>query len=179
MTTTITRTPTPILPATVSWHRPLLWLAAAMALLAVIALVGSFVDGREVLGVNLWIKPLKFAISVAIYSVSLSWVIALLQKRARLGRIIGTVSVIGLIIEMVIIVGAAAAGLTSHFNVSTPFHAALWSTMAVSIVVVWAMALVASLALFRTDLGDRARSLAIRAGAVLAVIGMGLAFLMT
>ncbi|TBN56067.1 hypothetical protein EYE40_00885 [Glaciihabitans arcticus] len=177
-TATITRSPT-IIPATSTWHRPLLWLAAAMGVLAVIALVGSLVDTREVLGVNLWIKPLKFAISVGIYAVSLSWVIGLLQKRARLGRIIGTVSVIGLVIEMVIIVGAAAAGLTSHFNVSTPFHAALWSTMAVSIVVVWAMTLVAAIALLRTDLGDPARSLAIRAGAVLAVIGMGLAFLMT
>ena len=182
MTTTITppaQSPAALRAATTTWHRPLLWLAAAMLGLTVVALVGALVDGREVLGVNLWIKPLKFAISTAIYAVSLAWVIGLLQKRARLGRIIGTVTVIGLAIEIVIIVGAAAAGLTSHFNVSTPFHAALWSTMAVSIVVVWSMTMVAAIALFRTDLGDRARTLGIRAGAILAVVGMGLAFLMT
>jgi hypothetical protein len=164
----------------ISWYRPLVWLAAAMAVLAVVSVVGAIVDGREVGGVNLWFKPLKFAISVGIYCLSLAWVLELLgSTRRRLARIVGVVSVTGMVIEMVIIVGAAAAGLASHFNVSTPFHTALWSIMAFSIVAVWIMALVVSLALFRTDLGDPARGLAIRAGAVLAVIGMGLAFLMT
>ena len=164
----------------ITWYRPLVWLAVAMGVLAVASIVGAVVDGREVGGVNLWFKPLKFAISVGIYCLSLAWVLELLgEKRRRLARVVGVVSVTGLVIEMVIIVGAAVAGLASHFNVSTPFHAALWSIMAFSIVAVWMMALVVSLALFRTDLGDPARSLAIRAGAVLAVIGMGLAFLMT
>ena len=162
-----------------TFHRPLLWLAVAMAGLAVVSVIGAIVDPREVLGTNLWIKPLKFAISIGIYAVSLSWVLGLLEKRRRLGRIIGTVSVIGLVIEMVIILGAAVFGLASHFNVSTPFHAALWSIMAFSIVAVWVMTLLAAIALFRTDLGDGARSVAIRSGAVLAVVGMGLAFLMT
>jgi len=170
----------PVRMTRITWYRPLVWLAGAMAVLAVASVIGAVVDGREVGGVNLWFKPLKFAISVGIYCLSLAWVLELLgEKRRRLARIVGVVSVTGLVIEMVIIVGAAAAGLASHFNVSTPLHAALWSIMAFSIVAVWVMALVVSLALFRTDLGDPARSLAIRAGAVLAVIGMGLAFLMT
>ena len=164
-----------------SWHRPLLWLAAAMAVLAVVATVGSLVDTREVTGVPLWLKPLKFALSVGIYSVTLSWLIGQLQGRRirRAGWVAGYISVIGLIIEMVIIVGVAAVGDTSHFNVSTPFHTALWATMAASIVVVWIMSLAVSVVLFRASLGDRARTLAIRAGAIIAVVGMGLAFLMT
>ena len=165
-----------------SWHRPLLVLAVAMAALALFTAVAAVVDTREVTGVGLWLKPLKFALSVGIYAVTLSWLIGLLPSGSRLRRagwIAGTISTVGLVIEMVIIVGVAAVGLTSHFNVSTPFHAALWSTMAVSIVIVWSMTMVAAIALFRTDLGDAARTLAIRAGAILAVIGMGLAFLMT
>ena len=165
-----------------SWHRPLLVLAVAMAALALFTAVAAVVDTREVTGVGLWLKPLKFALSVGIYAVTLSWLIGLLPSGSRLRRagwIAGTISTVGLVIEMVIIVGVAAVGLTSHFNVSTPFHAALWSIMAFSIVAVWAMTLLAAIALFRTDLGDAARSLAIRAGAVLAVFGMGLAFLMT
>ena len=35
----------------------------------------SFVDPREVTGLNVWLKPLKFAISTAIYSVTLSWLV--------------------------------------------------------------------------------------------------------
>jgi len=168
MTTTTTR-----------WHRPLLWLSAAMGLLAVAATIGAIVDPREVLGVNLWFKPLKFAISIAIYSVTLSWLLSLIERRRRFFWTLGTVSVVGLVAEIVIIVGAAALGGTSHFNVSTPLSTALWSVMAVSITVVWMIVLVVSIALLRADLGDRARTVAIRAGALLAVVGMGLAFLMT
>lgn len=160
-------------------HRPLLWLAAAMAVLSVVAIIGVAVDPREVLGAPAWAKPLKFALSIGIYSLTLSWLIGQLTRMRRLARIAGTVSVIGLVIESVIIVGAAATGDTSHFNVSTPLHTVLWSVMAFSIVVVWMMTLIVGVALFRNPLGDRARTLAIRAGVIIALVGMGLAFLMT
>ena len=165
--------------ATATWHRPLLWLAAAMGVLAVVATIGAIVDPREVLGTNLWFKPLKFAISIAIYSVSLSWLLSLLQRRKRFFWTLGTVTVVGLVAEIVIIVVAAALGGTSHFNVATPFNTAMWTVMAASITVVWAIVFMVSIALFRADLGDRARTVAIRGGALVAVVGMGLAFLMT
>ena len=160
-------------------HRPLLWLAVGTAALAGVAIVGMVIDPREVLGAPLWAKPLKFALSIGIYALTLSWLIGQLHRMHQLARIAGTVSVIGLVIEMVIIAGAAALGDTSHFNVSTPLHSVLWSVMALSIVVVWLMTLVVGIALFRNPLGDRARTLAIRAGVIIALVGMGLAFLMT
>ncbi|MDD9206205.1 hypothetical protein PU560_06945, partial [Georgenia sp. 10Sc9-8] len=58
---------------TITWHRPLLWLAAAMGVLALVATVGTVVDDRTVLGADVWHKPLKFAISIAVYAVTLSW----------------------------------------------------------------------------------------------------------
>jgi hypothetical protein len=160
-------------------HRPLLWLAAAMALLSIVSIIGVVVDPREVLGAPGWAKPLKFALSIGIYSLTLSWLIGQLDRMRRLAWIAGIISVIGLVIETVIIVGAAATGDTSHFNVSTPLNTALWSVMAFSIVVVWMMTLIVGVALFRNPLGDRARTLAIRAGVIIALVGMGLAFLMT
>ncbi|POH67749.1 hypothetical protein C3B59_06810 [Cryobacterium zongtaii] len=170
------------LPA-IRWHRPLLWLAVAMAVVAAGALVGLVVDPRTLTGAPLWAKPLKFALSVGIYAVTLSWLIGLLpaaQARSRrLAWWAGTVAAVFLVVEMVIIVGAAAAGLTSHFNVSTGFHAALWSVMAASIVTVWVAAVPIALLLFRADLGDPGRALAIRSGLLIALVGMGLAFLMT
>ncbi len=163
----------------VSWHRPLLWLALGMAGLTVAAVVGLLVDPRSLTGAPLWAKPLKFAISILIYSLTLSWLLGLARRGRRLAWWAGTISAVFLVVEIVVIVGAAAAGVTSHFNVETPFHAALWSVMAVSIVLVWAMALLVAVLLCRSDLGDTARSLAIRAGTLIAVVGMGLAFLMT
>ncbi|CAN5213196.1 hypothetical protein BH11ACT3_BH11ACT3_09280 [soil metagenome] len=163
----------------VRWHRPLVALAASMVLLALFCLVASFVDPRQVTGLDVWIKPLKFAISTALYSVTLAWLIGLMTRFSRVARIAGTVSAICLAVELVIITGFAATGDTSHFNVSTPLHTAAWAVMAASISVVWVITLVVAVLLFRNALGDPARSLAIRAGALLAVLGMGLAFLMT
>jgi hypothetical protein len=163
----------------VRWHRPLLALAAAMVALAAFTAIAMFVDPREVTGLNVWVKPFKFAVSTAIYSVTLAWLVGQLVRMRRIAWIGGTVAAIGLAIELVLITAFAAGGETSHFNVTTPLHAAAWSTMAFSIVAVWVVTLVVAIALLRNRLGDPARTLAIRAGAALAVLGMGLAFLMT
>ena len=165
--------------ARVAWHRPLAWLAVAMVALAVVSVVGLVVDPRVITGAPLWAKPLKFAISIAVYSVTLSWLIGLLRRGARLAWWAGTVSAVFLLVEAVIIVGAAAVGRTSHFTVDTPFATVLWAIMAVSISIVWAAALPVAIPLLRTPLGDRARATAIRAGFVIALVGMALAFLMT
>jgi len=169
----------------IAWHRPLLAVAAVMTLLALISIIGLFVDHREVTGLPLWAKPLKFALSIIIYSVTLAWLIGLLRRGQRLAWSLGTLSAVLLLVEMVAIVAAALGGTTSHFNVSSPFAAAVWSIMAGSIVMVWCAALVVGVLLLfwgrsgGADLGDRARTLAICAGVILAVIGMGLAFFMT
>ncbi|MBU4465450.1 MAG: hypothetical protein KKH75_06350, partial [Actinobacteria bacterium] len=163
----------------VRWHRPLLWLAAAMAVLTVVSTIGVGVDPRVLLGAPIWAKPLKFAISIGLYGVTLAWLIGLLPRWRRTSWWAGTIAAIFLLIEIVVIVGAVIAGTTSHFNVSSPLHTAIWALMAVSIVIVWAAALPIAILLWRADLGDPARSLAIRAGFVIALIGMALAFLMT
>ena len=178
MTRTIDAPPAPVL-ARFGWHRPLLWLSFGMIALAAIALVGLVVDPRTITGMPLWAKPLKFSMSVLIYSVTLSWLLGQLPRGRRLAWWAGTVAAVFLAVEMIVIYGAAVADTTSHFNVSTPFSAALWSTMAVSIVIVWGATVLVAVLLFRADLGDRARSFAIRSGLIIAVIGMGLAFLMT
>lgn len=161
------------------WHAPLLWLSAGMAVLALVCIGGLILDQRVLTGAPIWAKPLKFAISVGLYSVTLSWLLGLIGRGRRATRRLGTIAAAFLAIEMIIIVGAVIAGTTSHFNVSSLFAAALWATMAVSIVIVWTATIVVAVMLFRAPLGDRARSLAIRSGLIVAVIRMGLAFLMT
>ncbi|QWT24240.1 hypothetical protein KPL76_02100 [Subtercola sp. PAMC28395] len=166
----------------VTWHRPLLVVSLAMAALAVWSFVGIFVDPRIITGAALWAKPFKFAVSVFVYSLSLSWLIGLVKGSRRVQRVAwwaGTTAAVFLAVEIVIIVAAAAADTTSHFNVSTPLQTAVWAVMAVSIVVVWSAAVPVAVLLFRSDLGDAARTLAIRSGLIIALIGMGLAFLMT
>ena len=166
------------LPAT-RWHRPLLLVAASMALLTIVCIAGLIVDDRSLLGVNVWEKPLKFALSTIIYCVTWAWLIGQMQRFRRVAWWAGTASAVLLVIELAIIAGAAAVGMTSHFNVATPFNTTLWAIMAFSISTLWVATFVVSIILFRNPLGDRARGLAIRAGAIIALVGMGLAFLMT
>lgn len=169
----------PITLRPVEWHRPLLWLGMVMTALAVFCAIALLVDDRQLLGVGVWEKPLKFAVSTAIYAFTWSWLTGQLLRGRRLAWWVGTVSVVLLAIELVIITGAAAVGVTSHFNVASTLAVTLWAIMAASISTLWVLNLIVSFMLFRAPIGDAARTLAIRAGAVLALVGMALAFLMT
>ncbi|BCW66876.1 hypothetical protein NicSoilB4_16390 [Arthrobacter sp. NicSoilB4] len=169
----------PFLAVQTRWHRPLLWLSLAMAASTLAALAGLALDPRLLDGAPLWAKPFKFSVSILIYALTLSWLLGQLQRWRRLAWWAGTLAAVFLAVEIVIIGGAAAAGNKSHFNVSTPVAASLWSVMAASIVIVWIAGLVTALLLFRAPLSDPVRSLAIRAGFVIALVGMALAFLMT
>lgn len=163
----------------VRWHRPLLVLSMAMVVLAVVSVIGLAVDPRTIVGAPAWAKPLKFAISIAVYSVTLSWLIGLLPRWRRVAWWSGTIAAIFLVVEIVIIVAAVVDNTTSHFNVSSPTHALIWVVMAASISIVWTAALPVMVVLLRTPLGSRARTIAIRGGFALGLLGMALAVLMT
>lgn len=57
------------------WHRPLLVLAGAMAVLIVVSIGGLLFDDRVLVGAPIWAKPLKFALSVFVYAVTWAWLI--------------------------------------------------------------------------------------------------------
>lgn len=162
-----------------AWHRPLMTVAALMAVSTIVCLIGLLVDPRQVLGADTWLKPLKFSLSILLYSVTWAWLIAHLPRWRRIAHAAGTVIAVALIVEQVAIVGAAAAGTTSHFNVSTGFAAAIWGVMAVSITVLYIGTFLTTFAVFFLRLPTASTTFAVRAGAVIALVGMGLAYLMT
>lgn len=166
----------------VSWHRPLMAVGLGSAALVPVGAVAVLADPRMLLGDPLWLKPTKFAVSIAIFCITWAWLYE--QLRARSGRIrgvhaAGTLAAVTLAIELVAIALQAGRGTTSHYNVSTSLDSSLWTVMAVSIVAAWLGSLWLTGALFAVRGLDPARSLAIRAGAVLALAGMVLGFLMT
>ena len=167
------------LPRPDRWHRPLIGLAAVMAVLTVATGVLAIADPREILGQNAWFKPLKFVLSTAIYAVTLAWLIGQVRRFRRAAEVLGTITAVALLVEIVVITGAAAAGTTSHFNITTPLNGALWAVMGGSIVVVWLATAAVGITVAFSPGPDAARNLAVRAGIVLGVVGMGLAFLMT
>lgn len=107
---------------------------AFLALFVVLAVIAPF-DTRLVTGVNPWIKPMKFAISIAIFLATIAWYTSALQLRPRARAWITRTAVGTMLIEIVCIVGQAARGTTSHFNQSSAFNGAVFSVMGIAITV--------------------------------------------
>ena len=163
----------------VAWHPPLMALAGVMAVCAVACVVGLLVDPRTILGAPAWAKPLKFSLSIGLYAATWAWLIAHLPRRRALARRLGTVVAAALLVEQALIVWAVATGTTSHFNVSDGLHVVVWGTMAVAITVMYLCTFATSLMLLALRLPTPALTVAVRAGALIALGGIGVAFLMT
>ncbi|MGW1026675.1 hypothetical protein ACWD4J_23775 [Streptomyces sp. NPDC002577] len=150
-----------------------------MAVLAAVSAVGLVVDDRVLVGSPIWFKPLKFSLSFIAYCLSLAWILSLLPRARRVGWWAGTVVTVASAIEMVLIVLQVIRGKRSHFNFATPFDAAVFATMGVTVVVLWTATLVIAVLMFRAKSLDPASSWAIRCGSVLALAGAAVGFLMT
>ena len=155
-------------------HPGLYWLAAGMALLALVTAGLAVVDQRTLVGAPLWFKPVKFSISIALYSLALAWMLG--QLRERTMRRTGWVIVAGLVLEMVIIVGQAARGQMSHFNRDGGLGSVLFPIMGATITVVWFATLAIALRFLREPGRDRAMTLAIRLGLLVSLVGMAVGF---
>jgi hypothetical protein len=151
-------------------HPGLFGFAVAMAVLAPVLAVLAVVDDRLVLGVPLWLKPLKFALSFVAYSAALAWLLGQLRDRAL--QITGWVIVIASVVEMAIITGQAAVGNLSHFNEDDGLGAMLFSIMGATIVVLWLATLAIALRFLREPGRDPVTGTAVKLGLVVALIGM-------
>jgi hypothetical protein len=159
--------------------RPLTLVGVAMVVVLTAAAVGLIVDPRVITGAPAWLKPAKFAISVTIYAFTFLWLLTKVEGRRRWVRLASRVTATAFVIEMIVIVGAAAVGGTSHFNVSTPLHAAAWATMAVAIVVLWLANLGVGILLLIQRMADTAMAWSLRLGIGISAIGMAVGFFMT
>lgn len=160
-------------------NRPLVILGGVMLITFLATLVGLLVDHRVITGAPAWLKPAKFAISVSVYCFTFVWLLGFVENHPRLVRLAGNVTVVGLLVEMVVIIAQAARGTTSHFNLATPLDSFLWFTMGAFIVVVWTMNLLLAILLVRQRIPDQAFAWSLRLGVLLSSIGMAAAFFMT
>ena len=99
-----------------------------LALFAVLLAVAPF-DARTVTGLNPWVKPLKFCLSITAYVWTLAWFVGHLRRHPRAVRLVSWGTALVFAGEMACIVTQAARGVTSHYNVRTPFDAAVFGTM--------------------------------------------------
>ena len=154
--------------------------------LAVISVVGALVlvplwilDTRELLGVSVWEKPIKFFISAAIFSFTYSWLSSFITKGARWVKVAGLFIAVSLTVELVLISAMAILGTTSHFNVSSPTAIVIWSLMATFISIVLFSTIFISLMILVQKQRAFNLKLALALGSINTAVGMGLAYLMT
>ena len=99
-----------------------------LALFAVLLAVAPF-DARTIAGLNPWVKPMKFCVSITAYVWTLAWFVGYLRTHRHAVRLVSWGTALVFVGEMACIVTQAARGVTSHFNVKTPFDGAVFSTM--------------------------------------------------
>ena len=117
-------------------QRVLMLTGAAFLFLLLILIAVSLVDSQQVTGVNRWMKPIKFANSIAIYLWTLAFYLYFLPPGAEKSkRVIGWGAAAMLTGEIILITMQAARGTASHFNNSTAFDGAVFSLMGLMIVV--------------------------------------------
>jgi len=103
-------------------------------MLFVVCLLLSITDTTTVTGINAWIKPMKFALTVVIYAWTFAWLLHYMKSAANRNFISWGI-VVCMLVENVIITLQAARGQASHFNVTTSANALLFATMGIFIAI--------------------------------------------
>lgn len=110
-------------------HTGLYWVGALNFAAAVVFVVLAPFDDRVVTGLDIWFKPLKFALSVGIYLWTVAWLLPALRMSERIARGLGWAIAIALLFENALIFSQAIRGTSSHFNVSTAYDGLVFSAM--------------------------------------------------
>src|SRR3974377_846246 len=64
------------------------------------AAVGLLVDPRLIMGAPAWLKPAKFALSIAVYVFTLAWMFTFIPDFRRTRRIVGCVTAIAMVLDL-------------------------------------------------------------------------------
>jgi hypothetical protein len=152
-------------------NETLFWFGIVNLVLAVSFLVLTRYTTTQVMGVNAWYKPFKFAASTFLFAWAMGWYAYYLGNQANITAYNwGVILLLGF--EVVYIALQASRGQLSHYNISTPMYGALFSMMAfaATAVTVWTACL--GILFFKNDFPDlpEAYLWGIRLGIVLFVI---------
>ena len=91
-------------------------------------------DERLFQGVDVWLKPLKFELSLGLFALTLAWFIPMASeafRRSWARRYVAWGFALPATFEIVYIAWRASRGEASHFNTSTPVASALYGLMGI------------------------------------------------
>jgi hypothetical protein len=129
------------------------------------------IDVRMVQGANVWIKPMKFALSIAVFAFTTGWFIGHLPASRRRGRAVNLI--VWLVIgsgtfELAYITLQAGLGEASHYNVGDPFHFAMYALMGIGATLLTATQPMLAWQLYRH--GDAGRPPAYRQAVIIGLV---------
>ena len=179
-TVTLPRETAPPQPPTWwSTRSPLIAAALGGLLLLVVAVLGLALDPRTITGAPAWMKPAKFALSTALYAITLAWMLRHIDGHRRLVSLIGWGTALVFALELALIVLQVVRGVRSHFNFATPLDGVLFSVMGAAITATLGLNVLAAVLMINQRFTDPAFGLSLQLALVLTAVGAGVAFLMT
>lgn len=119
----------------------LLWCALGFAALAIACAAALAVDAAPILGVHPALKPMKFAVSIAIFLATMAALVPALSISVTARGLVRWMLVVVMIVEIVAIVVQAMRGTTSHYNTAGRLDRALLGLM-MSATVVFSIAMI-------------------------------------
>jgi hypothetical protein len=136
------------------FRREPLFAGTAVMLVVLMAptLFAMALDARQFNGINIWDKPFKFEVALAVYLGTLALFAGWLPKgmtERRSYRIFSAVVCAAVVAEMLWIGGAAANGTGSHFNRVDPVMGGLYALMGILAVTLTSASLVYGIAFLR------------------------------
>ena len=115
--------------------KALKWCTGANLSMLAFCLIAMLVDDRLLLGESVWLKPTKFAISIAVYCITIALLLQVYpysdKLKKWLSRIIGWV----LILEIPLVMVQAGRGVQSHFNMTTALDGMIFGWMGILILI--------------------------------------------
>ncbi|MEM1365939.1 MAG: hypothetical protein AAGH82_09335 [Pseudomonadota bacterium] len=117
-------------------------------------LMAMALDSRSFQGDSIWLKPLKFQLSLAIFFGTVAWFGLYTSEAFRSSRAVhlfAYIACFAALAEIAWIGGAAMFGTASHFNTSSAFMAGIYSLMGAFAVTLTASALVVGIGVLRND----------------------------
>ncbi len=103
-------------------------------LLLLLGLVMFSIDDTIIAGINAWIKPMKFSLSIVIYAWTFAWLLEYIPDEKK-RRLISRMVIVCMAVENGLIYMQAFRGVRSHFNVQTAFDGAVFYTMGIFILI--------------------------------------------
>lgn len=128
---------------------PLYWFGLFNIAVGIICILLQFADNEQLLGINRWVKPMKFYLSVGIMALSMGWLMYYLDNRRKI-KWYSAVIIVTMFFENGLIIMQAIRHTTSHFNVlHGGFDAGVFSLMGILITIFIIVCVLIAISFFR------------------------------